>query len=365
MPLPLKICAERTTQEDTKHLEHLKKISKSKQHYDKLRAAFLTAKLWPNNSTVTVAFLGKPDNVHRTSIEELEATRDSSGNSLKIDPLQYKIDKIDIIPAVKKIVKERIEPIINLKFKFVDNPSKAKIRISFEPDQGAWSLVGNDCLTKKDPKEATMNLGWFDVPTTIHEFFHACALIHEHQNPKGNVIHWDEEAVYSWAEQSQGWDHDTTYRNIIEKYASNQINGSEYDPKSIMLYFFPASLTTDKKGTHQNLMLSPYDVLYVNSVYPNSPKTPQEFYKEVYGEEIGSIAAFDRNENKFKGGNKGSSNNPSNNPISSYGVITWIGIIVGVSVLLYIFIHLFLIKNKKNNYDGSYIKKNNYTSLFK
>lgn len=323
MSLPLRICVEKTSQDDIDHLKHLKSVSKSEQHYKKLSAAFYTAKLWPNYSKINVAFIGDPKDIHRTSIIELEAGRDENGNELAVDPLQKTIDQLDILSAIKKIVAERITPICNLEFNFVDDPKQAQVRISFDPAQGAWSLLGTDCLTKKDQTEATMNLGWFDVPTTCHEFGHTLGLIHEHQNPKGNVIQWDEKAVYAWAEQSQGWDHDTTYHNIIEKYDSTQINGSEFDPKSIMLYFFPASLTTNGKGTHQNLELSPYDVEYINSVYPNSPETPQKFYKDVYGKDIGSLKAFNRQ--NFKGVFDISSDPTTN------GLI-WVGIVIVILI---------------------------------
>ena len=53
-----------------------------------------------------------------------------------------------------------------------------------------------------------------------------------------------------------------------------------------MLYFFPGNLTNDGVGTHQNLILSPVDVEYINSVYANAPEKAQDFYKKVYGVDI-------------------------------------------------------------------------------
>ena len=56
----------------------------------------------------------------------------------------------------------------NLKFNFNDAPG-AEIRISFDPNDGAWSYLGNDC--RGIPlNEATMNLGFMDGGTTAHEF---------------------------------------------------------------------------------------------------------------------------------------------------------------------------------------------------
>jgi hypothetical protein len=225
--------------------------------------------------------LGTPDAIERTLLKEIELQ--VNGNC--IDPLQKTIDSVDVIEAVKKVVNERIAQIVNLKFVFVDNPSDAVVRISFDPLQGAWSLIGTDCLLEKDTTKATMNLGWFDVATTMHEFGHTLGLIHEHQNPLGKAIAWDDEKVYEWANKTQGWDKETTYTNIIKKYEKDQINGTEFDPKSIMLYFFPASLTTNHQGTEVNLRLSKYDAQYINSVYPTTMPI-DKFYSRVYGETL-------------------------------------------------------------------------------
>ena len=346
---PLKMCVEKSTKHDLNHLQELKNISTSSNQYDKLSAAFYTAKLWPNNSTITVGFLEEPPaNLERTSLSDLKNKRDVNGNALEIDPLQYDIDKLDIISAVKKIVNDRINPIVNLKFIFVDNVKDAQIRISFNPGSGAWSLLGTDCLNEKDPNEATMNLGWFDVPTTIHEFGHALGLIHEHQNPKDNLIEWDKKKVYSWAKQTQGWDEQTTYHNIIEKYSSAQINGSKFDPESIMLYFFPGSLTTNNKGTNQNLKLSEYDVAYLNSVYSNSPMSPEQFYKDVYNKNIDpSILSSLKNINKYK---QTTDSDTTTSKSHSTNIIIGISIFVGVAIILFIIIRSFSKKATKPTY---------------
>ena len=64
---------------------------------------------------------------------------------------------------------------------------------------------------------------------------------------------------------------------IINKYKKDQINGSEYDPLSIMLYFFPKILVNNAEGdccgqgTQQNYQFSPYDVLFLNKIYSSPP----------------------------------------------------------------------------------------------
>ena len=352
---PLRMCIEKTNKEDKKQLNKLKKLSASKQHYSKLKAAFFTSKLWPNNQELKISFLEKPSaNIERTSLMKLKGNRKG-----EIDPLQYKVQNMDIISAIKLIVKERIEPITNLTFKFINDPKKAEIRILFDEMQGAWSLLGTDCLTEKDHTQPTMNLGWFDVPTVMHEFGHTLGLIHEHQNPSGNTIQWDAEKVYKWASKTQGWDNETTYTNIIEKYKSDQINGSDFDPDSIMLYFFPASLTLNNKGTDENLRLSKYDVLYINSVYPNSPQNVQQFYSKIYGVEItNTIPPFRKNKvvSKVKTGIDEKITEKSSNSDTANNI--FIGILITLIILFFIFIIVKYVLPKSNK-----LKIQNFTPM--
>jgi len=243
-----------------------------------LKAAFYSSKLWAPGNTITIGFLGNGNNVPRHSVDSIKGRM---GSDIKLDPLQTTVESLSVPQAVKKIVEERIQPIVGLKLEFISNPNNANIRISFDPSSGAWSLLGTDCL-RQVPGEATMNLGWFDVATTIHEFCHALGMIHEHQNPRSNMIDWDPEAVYNWASTTQGWSRETTKTNILQKYDTQQINGSEYDGDSIMLYFFPGSLTKNNKGTEENPRMSMKDVIWLNKMYPNSPESPEEFYNRVY-----------------------------------------------------------------------------------
>lgn len=304
---------------------------KSLQAAHKLRAAFITSKLWKKGSTINIFIMPGSDKVPRTKLADLENSKDSNGNPLKMDPLQKEIDSMSVPDAIKKIVNERYSPILDLKLNFVDDQNSSDVRISFVPDDGAWSLIGTDILVT-DKKDATMNLGWFDVGTTLHEFGHTFGMIHEHQNPSGNPIQWNEQKVYTWAQDTQGWDQKTTYTNIIEKYDANTINGSKFDPQSIMLYFFPASLTTNNEGTHENLRLSPEDVIYLNQQYPGSTEDPATFYKEVYGEDIKDAEKNDTPApNQSSGGNSFSSSITSK--IKSNPVLY---IIIGIAILLFI-----------------------------
>ena len=158
----------------------------------------------------------------------------------------------------------------NLSFVF-DNASDADIRISFDENDGAWSYVGTDAKGIA-ANEATMNLGFLDGGTAGHEFGHAIGLAHEHQNPAGG-IQWNEAVVIrDLAGSPNFWSEAQTRHNVLRKYSADQINGTAFDPDSIMLYFFPAEWTTNGIATKQNDVLSATDKRFVAAakMYPKS-----------------------------------------------------------------------------------------------
>src|SRR5579859_6218861 len=90
----------------------------------------------------------------------------------------------------------------NLKLSFRSGTTDTPIRISFKYP-GSWSVIGTTCLQITDRSQPTMNFGWLTVDSTdeelcrvvLHEFGHALGLIHEHQNPYGEAIQWNRDAV--------------------------------------------------------------------------------------------------------------------------------------------------------------------------
>ena len=264
----LKICVQKFLPE---HRHIIDQVHDSK----KVAAAFYKNKLWAPQSEIFIVFLDDGKNIPRNTV---------SGD---VDPLQTYFEKnqnISIPEAVKKIVTERIQPLVNLKFTFIEKSEiadkKNVIKISFDPDGGAWSLVGKDAINQKG---ATMNLGWFDVSTVLHEFGHILGMIHEHQSPFGKPINWNKNEVIKWAQETQGWNEEETQKNILDKYDKTMINGSDFDPLSVMLYFFPPKLTINHRGTQQNLRLSADDVIWIEKTYPGGSMTAKEYYPKVYG----------------------------------------------------------------------------------
>lgn len=326
----MKICA-------TKH-ELPEHIKNTKGDFSHLAAAFYSEKIWDKNSTIKIKFLDENPDIPRTPISSMNTTNGP------IDPLQQEFSdntNIKITDAIKRIVNERIQPLVSLKFEFVDANQDADVRISFDRNNGAWSLLGTD-VKNEDKDKPTMNLGWFDVSTVIHEFGHVLGMIHEHQNPRGQSIDWNEKKVYEWAESTQGWDKETTKRNIMDKYDINSINGSSFDPLSIMLYFFPPDLTNNNKGTYQNLRLSGLDMEFINKNY--SKDNANSFFPQIYGSSLQSnIDKSKQISSKNDGGNN------SNNIPTKNNLVTKIIIIIAIilAVLFTVFLLLKILHKKK------------------
>jgi hypothetical protein len=176
---------------------------------------------------------------------------------------------------------------IGIDFKEVQDREEAEIRIGFMLGDGAWSWLGREIL-KHGPNERTMNFGWDltrpgEIDTAIHEIGHTLGFPHEHQNPKAG-IEWNEEAVYaSLGAPPNNWDRDTTFWNIIRKLPANEVEGTTWDPNSVMHYPFEAGLI-DKPEDFQNGLrppggLSEKDKSWAKTLYPAAAVDAEEELK--------------------------------------------------------------------------------------
>lgn len=172
---------------------------------------------------------------------------------------------------------------IGLRFVEVDDRAEAEVRIGFMEGDGSWSYVGRDVLGAGDDQR-TMNFGWDlaaagGATTALHEIGHTLGMPHEHQNPNSGLV-WDEEAVYAaLAQPPNRWSRATTHHNILRKLSPAEVEGSEWDPDSIMHYPFAGRLIAapppyPTTGISPPGTLSPADITWARAWYPPTEGDP-------------------------------------------------------------------------------------------
>ncbi len=245
----------------------------------KLRAAFLTSNLWPLaiKDPKTGKWLPYHLNIHFQDGTDEQKT------------------------WVRTVIQRDLEPLVpGLKFCWVNAPKTSDftpcvptqdvdiqhIRVSFKQKGAAYSQIGKAALQVPD-NQHTVNLGWIDDGTDYdviaykntgqvvqHEFGHAMGMIHEHQNPINNPICWNKKCVSCVLSGSpNNWDQSTIDHNMFQKYSKSQINGSTYDPLSIMEYFFARSWVACGPNLRKNKIYSEMDKRWLGCAYPKEPTT--------------------------------------------------------------------------------------------
>lgn len=151
---------------------------------------------------------------------------------------------------------------IGLKFLEVNQLTEAEVRIGYSiVDGSSASAVGRDVLNVPFTEPTTV-YGWdlttpYGRGTALHELGHVLGMEHEHQNPFAGII-WHEQAVYeALAKPPNGWDHMTTYHNILQKLTPQQVQGSTWDPDSIMEYEFEPGLIDEPEEYDVNGLTPP------------------------------------------------------------------------------------------------------------
>jgi hypothetical protein len=199
---------------------------------------------------------------------------------------------------VRKIVTETFADIINLTLNFIPS-GVGDINVKFVQEIVAWSYIG----TESKYYNPSMNLGWLNAPApgqtfqwegkiyTIppaanayiaktsdgsggvvkHEFGHALGMVHEHQNPRGKKIEWNEQAVIEEVHRTNGWSEDQIRQQILTGFPVDQSNGSDFDKCSIMIYPFEGWQTLNyPEGIKRTTQLSKMDILWLSFNYPKN-----------------------------------------------------------------------------------------------
>ncbi len=167
----------------------------------------------------------------------------------------------------------------NLKFSFnlESDDHNTDIRISFNR-RGSWSVLGTTCQKITDFKEPTMNFGWLNENSTddeinrvvLHEFGHAIGLLHEHMNPKGGIKWNREQVIKDLSGPPNSWDLATIENNMFRTFEPEELELTNMDPESIMMYIFPPEWTEDGFSAHLNTELSETDIQFIRKTYPGN-----------------------------------------------------------------------------------------------
>jgi len=196
---------------------------------------------------------------------------------------------------VEKVITEQIAPYVNLTFEWDASPGD--ISIAFPSEVIAQSMLGRTSRTEYP----SMLLGWLDPPlqsfewegqtyqvpadqirneteqgpittgaTVVHEFGHALGMIHEHQNPFGEPIQWNEAAVIAYySGPPNNWNTAEIRYNILDNVPTETHNGSAFDKDSIMIYSVPGVFTRNlPEGIPLPTQLSPTDKIWLSKMYP-------------------------------------------------------------------------------------------------
>ena len=199
-------------------------------------------------------------------------------------------------PELHGKIEEATQPIVeaaNLNLDFRENGSyrtwseddteyAAEIRVSFD-SKGYFSLVGTDSVNPNiglpqdpvggRPHQRSLNLGGYAdalpphwAGPTQHEFLHALAFHHEHQNMRGPceaAFRWEDDPGYQPTQDQRGafvpdsagrrpgiytylsgfpngWSKAKVDHNLRTSADSPALTAGAFDPGSVMLYRFPS-----------------------------------------------------------------------------------------------------------------------------
>ena len=256
--------------------------------YFKRRKLSVADHLWENGSTIKIFFMNKPDKNFK-----IDRSIDSRMDAEPLfETYRKNFTNDQVIDAIKDIIINRFQPIVNLKFEFVETKDLSDIRIKFFSDCcSSYSSHGNEA--KEIPKDQqTIVLRNFSVDLILNRFSHALGLLYEHRNALNNTIPWADEKVFNKYYKDnfeEGSEEDLKkYRKDYVSLYENTQTKTDFDNLSIMMIDIPPELIEKKEFLpSHNYFLSKKDIEGLNRMYPSTDNskpllTPDEFFKKYY-----------------------------------------------------------------------------------
>jgi hypothetical protein len=166
--------------------------------------------------------------------------------------------------------------------KFTESTAEPQVRIARAggPDGGYWSYLGTDVLSIA-PGEATMNLEAFTMATPDSEFHrvvrhetgHTLGFPHEHMR-RELVAKIDPQKAIAFFGQTQGWSAAEVRAQVLTPIEEGSLLGTPHaDPRSIMCYQIPGSITRDGNPIVGGTDIDRSDFAFAAKVYPKKKVT--------------------------------------------------------------------------------------------
>jgi hypothetical protein len=161
--------------------------------------------------------------------------------------------------------------------KFTETKSKGQVRIARTEGSGYWSYLGTDILSIP-ADQPTMNLESFTMQTPESEFHrvvrhetgHTLGCPHEHMRAE-LVNKIDADKAIAFFGQTQGWTPDEVRQQVLTPIEKSVLRGTAHaDPKSIMCYQIPGTITKDGKPIIGGLDIDKMDFDFMSIIYPKT-----------------------------------------------------------------------------------------------
>ncbi len=150
----------------------------------------------------------------------------------------------------------------NLKFEWTNKDGIVRVALG---DNGSWSMMGTDCLSKKTGN--TMELGWLDRSVVLHEFGHMLGLNHSH-NALNFPYNFNREAVIAdLSGPPNNWNVSTIEYNVLQRTREG-VTETPWEEKSVMNYDCPASWIVQGVAIKPGTAIADSEANIMKQIYP-------------------------------------------------------------------------------------------------